>query len=161
MLSWPAAPVGALRTRLATTVCGMVSACAGGRLFGKRPFCNEPMRTISFLPYGMKGRRAWFFYELLTGRSLDMPDATGGNAIDALDATGLFHGKAAAVATASRARQSARDGASGLGISHDEAKRFFASPRGTCRVVHRHDPRSTEKEFLEIPSTRWIPQVNC
>jgi len=51
------------------------------------------MRTISFLPYGMKGRRAWFFYELLTGRSLDMPDATGGNAIDALDATAYFTAK--------------------------------------------------------------------
>ena len=27
-------------------------------------------------PTGVQGRRAWFFYELLTGRSLDVPDAT-------------------------------------------------------------------------------------
>lgn len=44
-------------------------------------------------PTSVPGRRAWFFYELLTGRTLDVPDATVGNAIDALDAKAYFTGK--------------------------------------------------------------------
>lgn len=36
-------------------------------------------------PTGAFARRAWFFYEVLTGRSLDVPDARMGNYVDALD----------------------------------------------------------------------------
>jgi len=55
---------------------------------------NVVADLIRKVPTGVPGRRAWFFYELLTGRSLDVPDATGGNAVDALDATAYFTGKA-------------------------------------------------------------------
>jgi len=41
-------------------------------------------------PTGISGRRAWFFYELLTGRQLDVPNAAGGNIIDAFD-TALYY----------------------------------------------------------------------
>lgn len=36
-------------------------------------------------PTGAFARRAWFFYETLTGRSLDLPDARLGNYVEALD----------------------------------------------------------------------------
>jgi hypothetical protein len=54
---------------------------------------NVVVNLLRRAPTGVSGRRAWFFFELLTGRSLDLPDATGGNAIDALDATIYFTGK--------------------------------------------------------------------
>jgi hypothetical protein len=54
---------------------------------------NVVADLIQRAPTGVPGRRAWFFYELLTGRTLDVPDATGGNLIDALDATAYFTGK--------------------------------------------------------------------
>ena len=44
-------------------------------------------------PRGIIHRRAWFFYELLTGRLLDLPDAGLFNAIDALDPEMYFTGK--------------------------------------------------------------------
>lgn len=36
-------------------------------------------------PTGAYSRRAWFFYETFTGRTLDLPPATAGNYVDALD----------------------------------------------------------------------------
>ena len=36
-------------------------------------------------PSGSYARRAWFFYEYLTGERLDVPDATAGNYVEALD----------------------------------------------------------------------------
>ncbi len=36
-------------------------------------------------PTGGFSRRAWFFYELFTGRTLDIPDARTGNYVEALD----------------------------------------------------------------------------
>lgn len=36
-------------------------------------------------PTGAFSRRAWFFYETLTGRTLDVPDAGSGNYVNALD----------------------------------------------------------------------------
>lgn len=54
---------------------------------------NVVISLLRRAPTSVLGRRAWFFYELLTGRSLDVPDASGGNAIDALDATAYFTGK--------------------------------------------------------------------
>ena len=44
-------------------------------------------------PTGVTARRLWFFYEMLTEQNLDLPDASGGNAVDALDATAYFTGK--------------------------------------------------------------------
>ena len=37
-------------------------------------------------PSGSYARRAWFFYEYLTGERLDVPDAAAGNYVEALDA---------------------------------------------------------------------------
>lgn len=48
----------------------------------------EPATVASWLrrePTGAFSRRAWFFYELFTGRTLDAPDARVGNYIEALD----------------------------------------------------------------------------
>jgi hypothetical protein len=39
-------------------------------------------------------RRAWFFYELLTGQTLNVEDAPNATAVDALDARTYFTGKA-------------------------------------------------------------------
>jgi hypothetical protein len=36
-------------------------------------------------PTGAYSRRAWFFYETFTGRTLDLPSANAGNYVDALD----------------------------------------------------------------------------
>ena len=44
-------------------------------------------------PTGAYSRRAWFFYETLTGHTLDLPPARTGNYVDALDAA--FHFTAA------------------------------------------------------------------
>jgi hypothetical protein len=41
-------------------------------------------------PTGAVGRRVWFFYELLTGRRLDLEDAGNVAAVDALDPEGYF-----------------------------------------------------------------------
>jgi len=45
-------------------------------------------------PTGTHTRRAWFFYELLTGQTLDVDDAPNATAVDALDAKSYFTGKA-------------------------------------------------------------------
>ncbi len=37
-------------------------------------------------PSGSYARRTWFLYEHLTGRILDLPDASAGNYVEALDA---------------------------------------------------------------------------
>ncbi len=41
-------------------------------------------------PTGGFSRRAWFFFELFTGRMLDIPDARTGNYVEALDSTRHF-----------------------------------------------------------------------
>ncbi len=45
-------------------------------------------------PTGTHTRRAWFYYELLTGQTLDVDDAPNVTAVDALDASAYFTGKA-------------------------------------------------------------------
>jgi len=49
---------------------------------------------IRSTPSGTQTRRAWFFYELLTGQTLDIEDAPNVTAVDALDAKTYFTGKA-------------------------------------------------------------------
>jgi hypothetical protein len=41
-------------------------------------------------PTGSFSRRAWFFFELFTGRTLDVPDARTGNYVEAVDPTRHF-----------------------------------------------------------------------
>jgi len=45
-------------------------------------------------PTGTHTRRVWFFYEMLTGQTLDIEDAPNVTAVDALDAKTYFTGKA-------------------------------------------------------------------
>ena len=45
-------------------------------------------------PTGTHTRRAWFFYEMLTGQTLDVDDAPNATAVDALDSKAYFTGKA-------------------------------------------------------------------
>lgn len=45
-------------------------------------------------PGGTQTRRAWFFYETMTGQTLDVEDAPNVTAVDALDAKFYFTGKA-------------------------------------------------------------------
>ncbi|KAA3626965.1 MAG: cell filamentation protein Fic [Proteobacteria bacterium] len=45
-------------------------------------------------PTGTHTRRAWFFYEMLTGQTLDLDDAPNATAVDALDTKAYFTGKA-------------------------------------------------------------------
>ncbi len=45
-------------------------------------------------PSGTQTRRAWFFYETMTGQTLDVEDAPNVTAIDALDSKAYFTGKA-------------------------------------------------------------------
>jgi hypothetical protein len=56
----------------------------------------DPMVLEAFVkatPTGIPTRRAWFLYELLTGRKLDVPDDPGVPAVDVLDPTAYFTGK--------------------------------------------------------------------
>lgn len=53
----------------------------------------EPGEIQAFVlsaPAGVNNRRVWFFYETLTGRTLDMPDAGPCAAVDALDTKTYF-----------------------------------------------------------------------
>lgn len=63
----------------------------------KRLFEAVPQEVISEFvvsaPTGVPNRRAWFLYEFLTRRRLDIPDAEGVSAIDLLDPRGYFTGK--------------------------------------------------------------------
>lgn len=60
----------------------------------KRAFEKLPQgdieKFISATPTGSVARRIWFFYELLTGQTLDLKDAPKVAAIDALDAEHYF-----------------------------------------------------------------------
>jgi hypothetical protein len=48
---------------------------------------------VKATPTGIPARRAWFLYELVTGRKLKVPDDPGGPAVDVLDPTEYFTGK--------------------------------------------------------------------
>src|SRR5690606_28364454 len=55
----------------------------------KRIFEAVPSQAIEELvlvaPTGIPARRIWYFYELLTGKTLDLPDAQSVAAVDLLD----------------------------------------------------------------------------
>ena len=48
---------------------------------------------VKSAPTGTQTRRAWFFYETLTGRRLNLEDAPNATAVDALDKKAYFTGK--------------------------------------------------------------------
>src|SRR6266852_8767866 len=48
---------------------------------------------VKATPTGIRSRRAWFLYELMTGRKLDVPDDPGVPAVDVLDPAAYFTGK--------------------------------------------------------------------
>jgi hypothetical protein len=48
---------------------------------------------VKATPTGIPARRAWFLYELMTGRKLDVPDDPGVPAVDVLDPAAYFTGK--------------------------------------------------------------------
>lgn len=64
----------------------------------KRAFNAVPKAVlenyIRSAPSGTLTRRAWFFYETMTGQTLDVDDAPKVTAVDALDARAYFTGKA-------------------------------------------------------------------
>ena len=64
----------------------------------KRAFNAMPKAALEAYvrsaPTGTQTRRAWFFYETLTGETLDVEDAPNVTAVDALDAKRYFTGKA-------------------------------------------------------------------
>jgi hypothetical protein len=51
---------------------------------------KEMIEFVSAAPTGAANRRAWFFYEILTGEKLNIPDAGQIPAIDALDPKSYF-----------------------------------------------------------------------
>lgn len=63
----------------------------------KRIFDAVPGDAVAELvraaPTGVPARRIWYFYELLTGKTLDLPDAQSVAAIDLLDPAAYFTGK--------------------------------------------------------------------
>lgn len=63
----------------------------------KRAFEVAPKAVLeTFIrstPTGAQTRRAWFFYETLTGQTLDVDDAPNVRAVDALDPEAYFTGK--------------------------------------------------------------------
>ncbi|MCX6635907.1 MAG: Fic family protein [Acidobacteria bacterium] len=63
----------------------------------KRIFEAAPRAEVEAIvhaaPTGIPARRAWYLYELLTGRTLDVEDAPGAAAIDLLDPETHFTGK--------------------------------------------------------------------
>lgn len=64
----------------------------------KRAFNAVPKAVleeyIRSAPTGTQTRRAWLFYEMLTGQTLDIEDAPNVTAVDALDTKTYFTGKA-------------------------------------------------------------------
>jgi hypothetical protein len=62
----------------------------------KRVFDAVPQAEVEALvraaPTGIPARRAWYFYEILTGRALPMDDAPRAEAIDLLDPKAYFTG---------------------------------------------------------------------
>lgn len=64
----------------------------------KRAFSVMPVQDLTTYiqasPTGMISRRVWFFYETLTGHTLDIADAEMVTATDALDPKAYFTGKA-------------------------------------------------------------------
>jgi hypothetical protein len=64
----------------------------------KRAFNAAPKAVLEeyvrSAPTGTHTRRAWFFYETLTGQMLDVGDAPNVTAVDALDVKAYFTGKA-------------------------------------------------------------------
>lgn len=54
---------------------------------------REVKAFILSAPTSAVGRRVWFFYETLTRRTLDIPDAEKGATVDALDAKAYFTAK--------------------------------------------------------------------
>ena len=77
----------------------------------KRVFEAVPQAEIEALvraaPTGIPARRAWYLYEILTGRTLDVDDAPRAAAIDLLDPKAYFTGKPRLLEAAPRPRQSA------------------------------------------------------
>ena len=63
----------------------------------KRIFDKVPKAAVANMveetPQGLASRRAWYFYELLTGLRLDLPDAPQIAAIDLIDPAEHFTGK--------------------------------------------------------------------
>ena len=63
----------------------------------KRIFEAVPQAEVGAIvratPTGIPARRAWYLYEILTGRTLDVDDAPGAAAIDLLDPNTYFTGK--------------------------------------------------------------------
>jgi len=53
----------------------------------------EVEAMVRAAPTGIPARRAWYLYEILTGRALDVDDAPGAAAIDLLDPEAYFTGK--------------------------------------------------------------------
>ncbi|MYB34386.1 MAG: cell filamentation protein Fic [Gammaproteobacteria bacterium] len=64
----------------------------------KRIFDTSPKSVLEEFvrgtPTGVHARRIWFYYELLTGQTLDVDDAPNVTAVDALDVRAYFTGKA-------------------------------------------------------------------
>ena len=48
---------------------------------------------VKATPKGIPARRAWYLYELMTGRMLDLPDDPGVPAVELLDSDAYFTGK--------------------------------------------------------------------
>ncbi len=63
----------------------------------KRVFEAAPQAEVETMvraaPAGISARRAWYLYEILTGRTLNVDDAPGAAAIDLLDPEAYFTGK--------------------------------------------------------------------
>ncbi len=53
----------------------------------------EVEAIVRAAPTGIPARRAWYLYEILTGRTLDVDDAPGAAAINLLDPEAYFSGK--------------------------------------------------------------------
>jgi len=54
---------------------------------------TEIEATVRAAPTGSLARRAWYLYEILTGRTIDVDDAPNAAAIDLLEPEGYFTGK--------------------------------------------------------------------
>lgn len=54
---------------------------------------EEVRAFVASQPTGKFARRLWYLYEMLTGRTLDLPDAKGGSYVKLLDPRQVFTGK--------------------------------------------------------------------
>ena len=113
----------------------------------KRLFQAIPQETVTAFvtsaPNGTSNRRAWFLYEFLTGKALDLPDAAGPSFTDLLDASRYF---------TSTARPSRR---------HKVRDNLLGTPAFVRSFAERRRSKSSARVLSEAKANKVIGQAGA